>query len=129
MASQLAVFYEWVDGVNPYRMLLQLAAGETPSMERAAPRYRNAGSFAFRRFDGKPLAAHPSPAQIERVRRAYPEARLMLYLKRGLALANEMKWMGSYRYAVVNLGAGSKDDLQAQVHALRRDLFAGQDAA
>ena len=80
-------------------------------------------------LDGKPLAAHPTPAQIERVRRAYPEARLMLYLKRGLALANEMKWMGSYRYAVVNLGAASSEDLQAQAHALRRDLFAGADAA
>ena len=128
MASQLAVFYEWVDGVNPYGMLLQLAAGESPAAERVSPRYRHAASFAFRRFDGKPLAAHPSPEHVERVRRAYPEARLMLYLKRGLALANEMKWMGSYRYAVVNLGAGSSEDLQAQVHALRRDLFAGADA-
>jgi hypothetical protein len=57
------------------------------------------------------------------VRRAYPDARLMLYLKRGLALANEMKWLGSYRYAVVNMGAGSSADLHARFGALRRELF------
>jgi hypothetical protein len=124
MASQLAVFYEWVDGLNPYRMLLDLACGEAPRHERSAPRYRAAGSFAFRKFDGKPLAAHPTPEQIERVRRDYPEARLMLYLKRGLALANEMKWLGSYRYAVVNMGAGSGEELHQRFQSLRRQLFA-----
>lgn len=129
MASQLAVFYEWVDGLNPYRMLLELACGEAPNLERRAPRYRAAASFALRKFDGKPLGADPSPAQLERVRRDYPEARLMLYLKRGLALANEMKWVGSYRYAVVNMGAGSTDDLHRRFSALRRELFAETDLA
>jgi len=129
MASQLAVFYEWVDGVNPYRMLLDLAAGEAPAAERAAPRFRHAASFAFRKFDGRPLAAHPTPAQIARVQRDYPEARLMLYLKRGRALAREMKWLGSYRYAVVNLGAASSDELQRRFQALRRQLFLESDLA
>jgi hypothetical protein len=124
MASQLAVFYEWVDGLNPYRMLLDLACGEAPSLECSAPRYRAAASFAFRKFDGKPLAAHPTPEQIERVRRDYPEARLMLYLKRGLALANEMKWLGSYRYAVVNMGARSGEELLQRFQSLCRQLFA-----
>ncbi len=127
MASQLAVFYEWVDGINPYRMLLELACGEAPSHARAAPQFRHAASFALRKFDGKPLAAHPTAAQIAGVNRGFPEARLMLYLKRGLALANEMKWLGSYRYAVVNLGAGSSADLQQRCHDLRRRLFADSD--
>ncbi len=127
MASQLAVFYEWVDGVNPYRMQLELAAGETPGAERLAPRFRHAASFAFRKFDGKPLARHPTPEQIAGVQRDYPEARLMLYLKRGMALAREMKWLGSYRYGVVNLGAASSDDLHRRFDALRRRLFLESD--
>jgi hypothetical protein len=53
--------------------------------ERAAPRFRHAASFAFRKFDGKPLAVHPTREQIERAQREFPEARLMLYLKRGRA--------------------------------------------
>jgi hypothetical protein len=127
MASQLAVFYEWVDGLNPYRMLLELATGAAPGHARAAPRFSHAASFAFRKFDGKPLAAHPSAAQIAGVNRDFPEARLVLYLKRGLALANEMKWLGSYRYGVVNLGASSSDGLQQRFHALRRRLFSDAD--
>ena len=129
MASQLAVFYEWVDGVNPYAMLLELAVGEAPRHERAAPRFRHAASFAFRKFDGKPLAIHPTREQIERAQREFPEARLMLYLKRGASLAREMKWLGSYRYAVVNMGAASSDDLHRRFHAFRRKLFRESDFA
>jgi hypothetical protein len=129
MASQLACFYEWVDGINPYRLLVNLACGETPSVERSTPQFRHAASFAFRKFDGKPLATHPTAEQLARVRRDYPDARLMLYLKRGLALANEMKWLGSYRYAVVNLGAGSSADLHQRFHDLRRELFSESDFA
>ena len=127
MASQLAYLYEWVDGVSPYHMLLDLAVGEAPRPERNAPKFRHAASFALRKFDGKPLGADPTPEQLERVRREYPEARLMLYLKRGGSLAREMKWLGSYRYAVVNMGAGSADDLHQRFHALRRQLFLESD--
>jgi hypothetical protein len=129
MASQLTYLYEWVDGLSPYHMLLELAAGETPSAERTEPRFRHAASFALRKFDGKPLGAHPTPEQLERVRREYPEARLMLYTKRGASLAREMKWLGSYRYAVVNMGAASADDLHQRFHALRRQLFLESDFA
>jgi hypothetical protein len=123
MASQLACFYQWVDGLSPYRMLLELACGEAPRLERDAPRFRAAASFALRKFDGKPLGADPSPEQLAHVRRAYPEARLMLYLKRGLALANEMKWLGSYRYAVINMAATSGDELHRRFGMLKRELF------
>jgi hypothetical protein len=129
MASQLACFYEWVDGVSPYDALFALACGEAPRLQRAVPIYRHAASFALRKFDGKPLRSHPTRAQLERVRRDYPDARLMLYLKRGAALAREMKWLGSYRYAVVNMGGGSIDDLQQRFHALRRALFLEADLA
>lgn len=129
MASQLACFYEWVDGVSPYEALFALACGEAPRFKRVAPRYRHAASFALRKFDGKPLASHPTPAQLERVRREYPEARLMLYFKRGASLAREMKWLGSYRYAVVNMGAASADDLQQRFQSLRRKLFLESDLA
>lgn len=123
MASQLSYLYESVDGVRPYEMLLALAAGEAPALAAAAPRYRHAASFALRKFDGKPLSAHPSASQIARVRDEYPEAHLMLYLKRGSSLAREMKWMGSYRYAVVNMAARSQQELYARFQALSRQLF------
>jgi hypothetical protein len=127
MASQLSYLYESVDGLRPYEMLLALAAGEAPAAASGAPRYRHAGSFALRKFDGKPLAAHPTPEQLARVRREYPDASFALYLKRGASLRREMKWLGSYRYAVVNLAAGTPDLLYDRLRALSRGLFPASD--
>ncbi|MGD9952416.1 MAG: acetyl-CoA carboxylase biotin carboxylase subunit family protein [Burkholderiales bacterium] len=127
MASQLAYLYECVDGARPYEMLLALAAGESPESVRHEARYGHAASFALRKFDGKPLAAHPTPELIERARREYPEAHLMLYLKRGMSLAREMKWLGSYRYAVVNMGARTPEDLHARFQGLASLLFPAAD--
>jgi hypothetical protein len=127
MASQLSYLYESVDGVRPYQMLLALAAGEMPRTDAGRAPYGHAASFALRKFDGKPLSAHPTASQIARVRNEYPEAHLMLYLKRGSSLAREMKWMGSYRYAVVNMAARSQHELYARFRALSRLLFPASD--
>jgi hypothetical protein len=127
MASQLSYLYESVDGVRPYDTLLALAAGETPKRIAHPPAYGHAASFALRKFDGKPLSAHPTASQIAQVRDAYPEAHLMLYLKRGSSLAREMKWMGSYRYAVVNMAARTQQELYARFRALSHQLFPASD--
>jgi hypothetical protein len=127
MASQLSYLYESVDGLRPYELLLALTTGESPAAAAGAARYRHAASFALRKFDGKPLAAHPTPEQIARVRNEYPEAHLMLYLKRGASLAREMMWLGSYRYAVVNMAAGSQALLYERFRTLAHKLFPSSD--
>jgi hypothetical protein len=104
-------------------MNLELAVGNAPTLEREAPRFGHAGSFAMRKFDGKPLAAEPTREALSQISTQFPEARLMLYLKRGAALAREMKWLGSYRYAVVNMGAASQDDLHRRYADMRARLF------
>ena len=123
MASQLSYLYESVDGVQPYEMLLALAHRRDAAAAAGAVNYGHAASFALRKFDGRPLSAHPTASQIARVRDEYPEAHLMLYLKRGSSLAREMKWMGSYRYAVVNMAARSQHELYARFRELAQRLF------
>jgi len=44
---------------------------------------------------------------------------MMLYLKRGADLAREMKWLGSHRYAVVNMGGSDRDELYARYRDVR----------
>ena len=105
MASQLAFLYEAVDGVNPYRVALDLALGEAPRFEHAATAHRRAASFALRKFDGKPLAAEPTRETLAQVPLDYPDARLLLYPKRGPSLPRELKWLGRYRYPGANMGA------------------------
>jgi biotin carboxylase len=122
MASQLVNLYRRVDGYDPYQVLMDLALGVAPRVSTGAGAFGAAASFVFRRFDGREVARAPQPAQIESVHRRYPDARLMLYLKRGASLAREMKWLGSYRYAVLNLGGASAEDLHRRYDDIRREL-------
>jgi biotin carboxylase len=129
MASQIVNLYRRVDGCEPYRMLLDLALGKTPRVARGAGEFGAAASFVMRRFDGRGPASVPSPVQIEAMHRRHPDARLMLYLKRGAGLAREMKWLGSHRYAVLNLGGRDSAELMARYETIRRELAFEADSA
>jgi biotin carboxylase len=122
LASQLANLYRRVDGYDPYEQLIAMSLGESPVYSRGRGEFGAAASFIFRRFDGRPVRRIPSHDQIRSVRETFPDARLMLYLKRGASLAREMKWLGSYRYAVLNLGGASPSDLHQRYHQIRRQL-------
>ena len=122
LASQLANLYRRVDGYDPYELLIAMSLGEKPSFERGHGEFGAAASFIFRRFDGRPVSRVPSRDQIRSLSEVYPDARLMLYLKKGASLAREMKWLGSYRYAVLNLGGDSANDLHDRFHRIRRQL-------
>jgi hypothetical protein len=129
LASQLAGLYQRVRGINPHRMLIDLSAGRAPRAEGAATGCAVAASLVLRRFDGRPLEREPGAADLASVRRRFPDAAVMLYLKRGKALAREMKWLGSYRYAVVNLGGASEEDLERRYEEIRRLLRFSQEPA
>ena len=129
MASQIANLYRRVDGCDPFDMLLDLAVGNAPQTVRGAGEFRAAASFVFRRFDGRAAGSVPTTEQIAAMHRRYPDARLMLYLKRGAGLAREMKWLGSHRYAVLNLGGRDAADLQLRYEAIRRELTLDAGAA
>lgn len=129
MATQIVNLYRRVEGCDPYAMLLDLATGEKPALVRGAGRFRAAASFVFRRFDGRPPDCVPSMAQIEAMHRRYPDAQLMLYLKRGAGLAREMKWLGSHRYAVLNLGGRDAADLQSRYESICDELALAPEAS
>lgn len=122
MASQLANLYRRVDGSDLYEMLFRLALGDAPAVVKGQGEFKTAASFVFRRFDGRELIRAPGPAQLDAMRQRYPDARLMLYLKKGASLAREMKWLGSYRYAVLNLGGVSAEDLYQRYEDICREL-------
>lgn len=122
MAAQIANLYRRVDGCDPYGMLLDLAVGEVPQVVSGAGEFKAAASFVFRRFDGRGVASVPTQAQIADIHRRYPDARLIFYLKKGAGLAREMKWLGSHRYAVLNLGGRDAADLHQRYESIKREL-------
>ena len=105
LASQFVHMYRDVDGFDVYRMLMALATGRDPAeVPRRRPLMGAAASLVWRRFDG---TSGPPPADgaLAWLAQRYPHARLAMYHKRGGALAREYKWLGSHRYAVVNVSA------------------------
>src|SRR5207253_4912523 len=95
--------YEKVDGTNPYGVLADLAIGRAPRWIRRAGRYGAAASFVFREFDGA-IKVAPSRAEIRWLQAAHPGTCLQTFIKHGASRGREMKWLGSYRYATVNIG-------------------------
>ena len=122
MAYQFADLYEKVDGYNPYDILLDLTQGKMPRHAHRQGMYNHAASFVLRAFPGSQLKTGPDEAQVNEIRKQYPDARIMVYLKKGSSLAREYKWLGSYRYAVFNLGANTTQDLQQRYHQVRSQL-------
>lgn len=122
LAYQFADLREKVDGFNPYQALLDLAVGATPNVVFREGRYRHAASFVLRKFGRTRLRRAPSQEQLQDVRRRHRDARLMVYIKKGASLDREVKWLGSYRYAVLNLGAMDHGSLFDRFHDVSREL-------
>lgn len=122
VASQFITLYRSVDGIGLYDLMLALAVGETPCCEPRPQAHAYAASFVFRRFDRRPVRPAPSEDRLAQVAARHPDAHLMLYLKRGAALAREMKWLGSHRFAVLNLSGRDRADLYARYRDIRDAL-------
>jgi hypothetical protein len=113
LASQLADLYRRVDGLDVHAMNLALACGRDPAeVPRATRRDGAAASFVFRVFDGAPPPAQPDAARRGAFERAFPDAILMGFTRRGRGLRREYKWLGSHRYGVMNLGGADESALR-----------------
>jgi biotin carboxylase len=122
MASQFADLYEKVDGTNSYAVLLDIAQGRAPRVTRRQGRYGFASSIVLRSFEDYVVAALPSEADLERLKRAYPDIRIEILARVGRALSSEMQDGTSYRYGIVSLGGKDRDDVLAQFAACRDSL-------
>ena len=113
LAAQFGDLYEKVDGRNTYQLLLDLTVDRDPHMRQGRGAYGSAASFVFREFNGAEKIA-PDRAQIAWLSAHYPDALLHTYIKEGHSRWREVKWLGSYRYAVLNLGGRDRHDMFAR---------------
>ena len=115
MAAQFSDVYEMVDGINLHDVAIKFALGETVDIERLKAtrkgKYKCGTSFVYRRFDGLPQPHFPGTAEIEKLRQFDPDAQVLLFKKSGNQLKREIKWLQSYRYACMNMGGMSAENL------------------
>jgi hypothetical protein len=113
LAEQFVGIYRDVEGLDIFRMMVAIARGQDPAeVPMLHPRAGTAASFVFRRFDGAPAPA-PAHGAMAWLREHFPHAQLTTYHKRGVGLRREYKWLGSHRYALLNLSAADEPTLHA----------------
>ncbi len=121
LAAQFGDLYQNVDGISPYRILADLAVGRAPCWVRGKGNYGAAASFVLREFDGA-MKVLPTRSSIRWLRTRYPDAHLQTFIKRGNSRWREMKWLGSYRYATINLGGRDREDLFHRYEDIRANV-------
>ena len=122
IAAQFSDLYEKVDGINLHDVALKIATGEKPDLASGRGKYKVASSFVFRKFDGTPLTNPPGHEKLGWLREFDPDAFLALFVKTGGGLKREMKWLGSHRYATLNMGGDSEQHLLDKFHLVKQTL-------
>ena len=113
MSTQTADFFRLVDGVDAYAINFALATRQpVPAVSKISSEFNVAASFVVRKFDGTTCECPPTAAQRAWLAQTYPDARLMWYGKTGRGLQREYKWLGSHRYAILNMAGTDDADLQ-----------------
>ena len=114
MSYQFADLYERVDGMNTYEAQLALAVGEPVPWKAGAGRDGVAASFVMRRFIDGRVTRVPSEQEIARVKERFEGAVVQVLCAPGERLSDHDQDVGSYRYAIVNLGAPTREELFAR---------------
>lgn len=122
MADQFSRLYARIDGRNLHDMGLDMALGLRPQMERQDLPDTVGASFVFRRFHLNDLPSPPDAGFRQWLKNFDPHAILADFSKTGSQLHREMKWLGSYRYAVLNMTAPSRDELWQKYETVRQRL-------
>lgn len=113
MAAQFSDLYLRVDGIDLHRVNLELAYGRDPALLPRAPATAGiASSLVYRAFAPDEVPAMPSRARQAAFHAAFPDALLFRFPKSRGSMTRDFKWLGSYRFGIVHLGARDPDDLR-----------------
>lgn len=113
LASQFADLYLRVNGIDPHEIALALAHGVDPvTLPRHLPRAGSAASFVYRAFPRDKHPAMPDKRQLAAFQARFPDALIFTYPKRTGEVQRDFKWLGSYRYGIVHLGAADAASLE-----------------
>lgn len=111
ISYQFADLYEDVDGTNTYDVMLDLAVGDAPRIHRGRGAHESSASLVIRKFHGRRITRLPDARALGAFVDRNPTARVELFASLG-SMNPEMRAMGSYRCALVNVG-GSPDTIAA----------------
>lgn len=106
-----ADYFEKVQGLNTYETCVDIALGNEPRLPYAKGEFKVAATFTPRLFEDKLVKRVPAPEEIQALKKQFPDLILKIEHKPGQKLSAGIQSSGSYKYAVLNLGAQSWQEL------------------
>ncbi len=122
MSSQFADLFEKVDGVNTYKILLDIALGKKPTFKSKAGKYNTSASFVLRRFDNKQVIQSPTTDDIAQVSQQLADSRIEIFAMAGQDLSAFKQDGKSFRYGLIHLGANNKKELFEKYELCKQKL-------
>jgi hypothetical protein len=122
LCNQFADLYEKVDGINTYKIQIDIALGTKPVFEKCSPKYKVAASFVLRRFDDGLVKRLPTPVELASLYELYPDIRVDIWVKEGQYLHSDLQDGKSYRYGCIHLGAATRVELFAKFEHCKKTL-------
>ena len=114
IASQFTDLFEKVDGLSSYSPLLEIALGQAPKFPRRQGAFQVAASCVLRTFENQRVLSVPSIEQVDDLVGRFPDARIEISVSAGSLLSDVMQDGKSFRYGLINIGAESRDELEAK---------------
>jgi len=130
MSYQFCDLFHDVDGVNTYGLQAQLACGDNVTFTPGQGAFNVGISFVLRYPHDRQIATHPTQAQLDDVKAAFPDARVHLFGKPGQWLSELPQDAWRFRAGIVNVGGADLDDASRRCGRLLDGLdfsFVGDD--
>lgn len=124
ISGQFADLYQKVDGVNGYEIALALCTGAELPASRGPGPYPMASSIPLRVFEPRRVLSAPTPEDVAAAEALFPGTLVWSECAAGEALSDfDVDEDGaSHRYAVVNLGGHSREEIAARCDAVEARL-------
>lgn len=124
MSSQFADFFEQVDGINSYELVIALALGH-PTQKPSKGAYTHAGSFPLRIQQDHYVAHVPTEEDLKKCSEQFPGALITIVAQKGQFLSDLRQDSESYLYALINCAAHSQEELEETRDAIAALLHFG----
>lgn len=124
LCGQFGDLYAKVDGTSGYELALRVAVGDARPSERAQGLHRCASSLPLRVFDDVRVTRVPSPDDLAAARALFADTLIWNEVHAGqeLGALRTLEDGLSVRYAVLNVGGDSLEDVQLHAASIRERL-------
>lgn len=108
LSQSHSYLYREVDGEPNFKIMIDLALGQTPEFPYRKGRFNCAAKFFLRRFNDAKVTRVPTAAEIQQVKQLIPGTRIDMNAREGIHLS-ELPRQDSYSYDLAHTFIGASD--------------------